>query len=168
MKTNDPPRMFPPMRPYDVVAAINRIAIATGSPRYAAAASNADYNGHSVSVSWNEYRGYWIAEYFWAGRNVLARGEYADCVRAAMREYDRGALGASVFAETRELSQAVLAESMGMRVWSKEAEEDELAKWYTWKHREAGHALRNGTERLLLDAPDKESYEASLKRPRRR
>lgn len=55
-----------PTRPYNVIAAINRMAAATGSPRYAMAAHGADYNGHSVGVYWNHYRGYWLAEYTWS------------------------------------------------------------------------------------------------------
>jgi hypothetical protein len=83
-------------RPYSVVDAINRVAAATGSPRYAMMASHADYNGHAVTVYFNSYRGYWLAEYTWAGRNVLCRGTLAECLRAAKREHDRGALGSSV------------------------------------------------------------------------
>jgi len=87
-----------PTRPYSVIDAINRMAAATGSPRYAMLASHADYNGHAVSVYFNTYRGYWLAEYTWSGRNVLAQGDLGLCLRAAKQEYDRGALGASVTA----------------------------------------------------------------------
>lgn len=85
-------------RPYGVIDAINRMAAATGSPRYAMASAHADYNGHAVSVYFNGYRGYWLAEYTWAGRVVLCRGSLVECLRAAKQEYDRGALGASVVA----------------------------------------------------------------------
>lgn len=83
-------------RPYSVIDAVNRMAAATGSMRYATGAAHADYNGHAVSVTFNDYKGYWIAEYTWSGRNVLARGTLKEALSAAKREYDRGALGASV------------------------------------------------------------------------
>lgn len=87
-----------PQRPFGVIDAINRQAAATGSVRYAMGAADADYNGHFVSVYFNGYRGYWLAEYTWAGRNVLCRGSLASCLDAAKREYDRGALGSEVVA----------------------------------------------------------------------
>ena len=68
-----------PTRPYSLIDAINRMAAATGSPRYAELATYADYNGHYVTVSFNEYRRYWVAEYTWAGRVVIGRGTLADC-----------------------------------------------------------------------------------------
>jgi hypothetical protein len=85
-----------PTRPYNVIAAINRMAAATGSCQYAMSTANADYNGHSVSIDWNHYRGYWIARYTWAGTIVIARGRLVDCLRTGKAEYDRGALGAEV------------------------------------------------------------------------
>ena len=78
MPTNDAVLAYHlPTRPYDVIAAVN-------------------FNGHSVHVSFNDHRGYWIAWYTWSGRNVLRRGCLADCLRAAKDEYDRGAPGDSV------------------------------------------------------------------------
>jgi hypothetical protein len=87
--------MYLPIRPYGVIDAINRVALATGGVRGAMAGSHADYNGHSTQVSFNDRRQYWVAEYTWAGRNVLARGEFESCVQAAKHEWDRGALGAA-------------------------------------------------------------------------
>ena len=58
-------------------------------------ASYADYNGHRVTLSWNDYRRYYVAEYYWAGRVVLSRGRFESCLRATLEEYGRGALGAS-------------------------------------------------------------------------
>ena len=82
-----------PERPYTPIDALNRRAAAVGSPRYAALTSHADYNGHQVTVAFNDYRQYYTAEYFWAGRQVLARGSFEACLQAALREHARGALG---------------------------------------------------------------------------
>lgn len=87
-----------PTRPYSAIDLCNRRAAATGSMRYAQLTAEADYNGHLVGVTYNTYRGYWIAEYFWGGRRVLARGSLGSALRAARAEYDRGAVGASVYA----------------------------------------------------------------------
>jgi hypothetical protein len=83
-----------PTVPYTIVDAINRHAAATGSPRYAMAAASADYNGHPVDVAFNSYRGYWVADYTWAGRVVVGRGNFRETVAAAMRYY--GPKGSSV------------------------------------------------------------------------
>ena len=162
-------------RPYSVIDAINRMAAATGSMRYASATSHADYNGHRITVSWNNYRGYWIAEYFWAGRVVLARGTLADCLQAAKSEYERGALGASVTA-----SFAPRADSIGDRLPT-ESEEDftrlcaELGfvdaddmSWRTPMHDLVGDAM--GWERhglapavgYLANSTSVEEYKAKL------
>jgi len=129
-----------PMRPYGVIDAINRVAAATGSWGYAQAASDADYNGHFVKVYYNGYRGYWLAEYTWGGRNVLRRGSLADCLAAAKKEYDRGALGCTVVAYKRDEHELEIdfegaCRSIGMV-------EEDSREWYTDLHKEVGAALR--------------------------
>lgn len=161
-----------PVRPYSPIDALNRRAAAVGSPRYAAAASNADYNGHHVTISWNAYRGYYIAEYWWAGRNVLARGSFAICLKAALSEYQRGALGASVSISLREVD----FEAEALCRNTPELQPGELPRtleWCTWKHECAAASVRdyaNPGMRVmhfdwpLMEASDtQEAYEAALK-----
>jgi hypothetical protein len=64
------------VRPYSPIDAHNRAAAAKGSSRYAGATAGADYNGYHVTLAWNDYRRYYVAEYFWAGRVVIARGGF--------------------------------------------------------------------------------------------
>lgn len=147
-----------PMRPYTVIDAINRAAAATGSPRYAMLAEGGDYNGHHVVVYFNNYRGYWLAEYTWAGRVVLARGSLLECAAAAAREFDRGARGATVtmtiaadgLASDLTRIDAGYLEALGFVRVPLEASgasmhyaemPRELPAWWTWKHSEAHHAL---------------------------
>lgn len=40
-----------PQRPFKLVDAVNRMALATGSTRTAQQAAHADYNGHRIVVS---------------------------------------------------------------------------------------------------------------------
>lgn len=131
-----------PTRAYSIIDAINRMAAATGSPRYAGASENADYNGHSVRVYFNDYRKYWLAEYTWAGRQVLARGSFEDCLRAAQREYDRGAKGASVVVETPTEAECAIAAGEGFAPYSKEIEEEHLATWKDARYAEVNEAFR--------------------------
>jgi hypothetical protein len=65
-------RYWLPTRPYTLVDAINRAAAATGSVRYAMLAADADYSGHHVTVTYNDYRDYCICEHYWGGRVVQA------------------------------------------------------------------------------------------------
>src|SRR5215470_7087423 len=51
-------RYWLPTRPYTLVDAVNRCAAATGSVRYAMLAADANYNGHHVTVTYNNYRDY--------------------------------------------------------------------------------------------------------------
>ena len=85
-----------PLTPVDLVG---RRAAATGSTRVALAATDENYNGHHVSVTFKDKAvagPTWNAEYWWAGRHVLGRGSLAVCLAAAKREYNRGARGTVV------------------------------------------------------------------------
>lgn len=146
----EPSSMFHiPMRPFGLIDAINRRAAATGSVGYAIAASNANYNGHHVSVHWNDYRGYWIAEHWWGGRVVHCRGSLADCVRAAIAEYDRGALGASVFVSLRKPEDAaeIPPELLARLTLGKEPEI--APAWYSGM---IDYAIRTNTTHALVQA----------------
>jgi hypothetical protein len=143
-------------RPYNVIAAINRMAAATGSVRYAIAAADANYNGHAVSVYFNTYRGYWLADYTWSGRNVLARGSLESCLRAAKAEYDRGALGACVRASypnpakgsdhnpnesTKAFARLCLSAGYVEGEDSTWADEQVKSTWWTPLHDEVSNAM---------------------------
>lgn len=163
-----------PVKPYSPITALNRRAAALGSPRTASAAEHADYNGHQVNVAWNNYRGYYVAEYFWAGRVVLARGDFRECLDAAVAEYNKGALGASVSITLRagdDEAQAICGAMPNLVA-------GELARgldagWWTWKHTVASEAARDSANPSayvyifdwdLLQAADSQAvYDAALR-----
>jgi hypothetical protein len=143
---------------YTLTDAINRAAAATGSPRYAAAAQGANYNGHSVTVSFNSYRKYWTAEYTWAGRVVLARGDLDACVQAAVNEYKRGAKGSRVLVNTiGAFDEAALA-GHGFQPWSPAIEAAHYASFADARFALVGEALRNGTDGILANSATVEEY----------
>jgi hypothetical protein len=72
-----------PERAYSLTDAYNRGASAVGSPALARSAESAGYNGHCVHVSYNDFRGYYVAYYSWAGINTIARGSFEECLRAS-------------------------------------------------------------------------------------
>lgn len=67
-----------------LVDLINRVSASIGSVGMAQSASYSKYNGHSVGMSFNERRQYWIAEYTWAGRQVISRGSFKDVLSQAL------------------------------------------------------------------------------------
>ncbi len=88
--------MHMPQRPFSLIDAVNRMAIATGSYANASRAGGADYNGHRVDVDRGYHPG-WRAHYFWAGIVWLARGvSFEQALAAAIREHARGALGSEI------------------------------------------------------------------------
>lgn len=120
-----------PTIPYSLIDAINRMAAATGSVRYAQLAADANYNGHFVRVYFNDYRGYWLAEYQWGERCVLSRSEnLARCLEAGKAEYARGARGTTVVCHVDTESDADLCRAAGFVPYSKEIE---AAHYATWK-----------------------------------
>lgn len=130
-----------PVIPFSPIDALNRRAAAVGSVGYAQAASQANYNGHHLHVWWNSCRKYYITEYFWAGRIVLARGDFASCLREALAYYDRGALGSSVQIEPREDDEAAIAlcDSTARVVPGPMPKNH----WWTWRHELAVQAARD-------------------------
>lgn len=91
-----PVKFHIPTKPYTIVDAINRRACAEGSMRYAQLTADADYNGHALSLTWNDYRGYYVGEYYWGERVVFARSpDFATALAATKREFARQGRGAS-------------------------------------------------------------------------
>jgi hypothetical protein len=170
-----------PIRPYGVIDAYNRKAAAVGSPRYAQATEYANYNGHHVTLSWNDYRRYYVAEYFWAGRVVIARGDFAYCLRAAIEEYNRGALGASasICPRADDLEAVKLCEDdtrIGKgSLWTGDGCEKSLTRgeWWTWRHQVAVACPKDMANPrcptlifnwdMLQAAESREAYEAALR-----
>ena len=170
-----------PVRPYSPIDALNRRAVAVGSLRYAMLASHADYNGHQVTLSWNNYRKYYVAEYFWAGRVVIARGDFRSCLAAVLGEYDRGALGSSASINPREDDlDAIEACESNPRIskgdlWKRDQSSSQLktGDWWTWRHDAAIEAARDMANPrslvLIFDWPlmqaanDRQEYEIALK-----
>lgn len=92
----EPVKFYIPTKPYTIVDAINRRACAEGSMRYAQLTSNASYNGHALSLTWNDYRGYYVGQYYWGERVVFARSaDFATALAATKREFERQGRGAS-------------------------------------------------------------------------
>lgn len=134
-----------PTRPYSPIDELNRRSAAMGSVRYATLTSHANYNGHHVSAYWNDYRKYYVADYTWAGRVVLARGKAEQCTAAAIAEYDRGALGASVAVHLRgEDVERVLLQFPQLVPGCEPRPE-----WRTWRHQCAGEAARDAANPRL-------------------
>lgn len=157
-------RYWLPTRPYTLIDAINRAAAATGSVSYAMQSADANYNGHSVTVTYNDYRNYCICEHFWGGRVVHCRGSMDAALRAGRREYDLGHRGTSVATCDLTPDEAEVALSLGYIPWSTEGEEAWNATWYTELHACVGQALGDvkwfggDTAHLLLKASSKIDY----------
>lgn len=141
--TTRPTVFHAPTRPYGPIDALNRRAAATGSPRYAKSTSHANYNGHQIQVWWNSYRGYYIAEYTWAGRCVIARGEFNKVLRAAMDMHNLGALGSSVSVSFKEGGDSEAVEVCRATEGLVEGERPEVLPWYSWRHRCAAASVRD-------------------------
>ena len=163
MKTDTAlPRTFVlPTKPYTIIDALNRMSLATGSSRNAMCGGDADYNGHPVRVWWNSYRAYWVADYSWGGSQVIARGELADCLRAAASFYEHQGRGASVAVEVVTDADAEAAVQAGFM-----PAPDEDASWRDWKFEKINQAIameRHGFGSYtshLIQATSREDYDA--------
>lgn len=167
-----------PEIPYSPIDAHNRSAAAKGSPRYASLTSHANYNGHCLTLSWNDYRGYYVLEYFWAGRVVLCRGAFKDCLREALAYYDRGAMGSCVNIHLKEGdAEAIeLCEKEGARIQKGSLwENGNIRKdpWWTWRHSVGAESAKDMANPrcpvlifdwdLLQKAESRDEYEKMLR-----
>lgn len=135
-----------PTQPYSPIDALNRRAAAVGSPGYAMATAHANYNGHSVRVSWNSYRRYYIAEYTWSGRQVIARGSFENVLTAALRFNRRDGLGTSLKVWPREDDDDAIAlceSTEALQLYSRDSAAAHFDSWYTWRHRAAAGSVRD-------------------------
>jgi hypothetical protein len=161
-----------PERPYSIVDSLNRRAAAVGSVPVGMAAARANYNGHFVRLYWNDYRQYYVADYTWAGRVVVGRGSFENCLRAVLSEYNRGALGASASVHPREddAEAIALCEATPELVSGEEAWPP---PWHTWRHSTAAGCARDYASRgstamqfdleLLEAAENEEAYCEALR-----
>lgn len=125
---------------------INRKAAATGSVSYAGAAMNADYNGHMIEVLWNDYRGYWIASYRWAGDHKLYRGKsLREAIEAAVRFHERSGEGSEVLLRLpSDVDAESLIEEFGFEPMPENRFHDHRPSWWTGTHEAVRDSLRWG------------------------
>jgi hypothetical protein len=164
-------RYWLPTRPYTLVDAVNRAAAATGSVRYAMQAADAGYNGHSVTVTYNDYRDYCLCEHYWGERVVHGRGSMETALRAGRHEYNLGHRGTRITTCNLTPEEAQVALALGYIPWSAEGEEAWNALWYTELHGCVGEALGDArwgcdTVHLLLQASSKVDYHERKERAR--
>ncbi len=159
-----------PTKPYTLIDAINRSALATGSTRSAMLGKDSDYNGHHVTVSFNDYRRYWVAEYFWAGRCVVARGSFEDVVKAAVAFHAVQGRGGEVVLTVRDESEASIACSLGFVVCTEETQAAHRATYADARFGEINGAFdyeRHGLAPavgMLANSATVEEYEAKIER----
>lgn len=133
---------------------VDDLRLATGSIRGAIASSSADFNGHSLSLYWNDYRRYYVVEYYWGERRVICRSEdFNVALKAAKEEFSRQGRGASLKVSPRDID-VELAKKDEDLIEGKE----ENKEWYTWKHKQVASALRLHTDHLLIVAIDEDHY----------
>lgn len=131
-----------PTKPYDLTDAINRAAAATGSPTYAAKASAADYNGHRISLCWNDYRSYYVGEFWWAGRMVVARGrDFSQVLERCKEEYNKQGKGACLHVHPQKEDLDIAINDSDLKPWSRDIETTHNKSWMNWKYFEIGAAM---------------------------
>lgn len=142
-----------PTRPYNIIAAVNRMALATGSVRSALVSEGVDYNGHHVGfVEPNQFKKYWTCYYTWAGIRTIGRGTLADCLKAAKEEYDRGALGASAVVQVSTQEDAEACIAAGFVLLTDESEKAHNASWRTTAHDAVGEAFTDAKWGIFPEA----------------
>lgn len=144
---------------------VNRVAIATGSVSNAIAGSRASYNGHRVTVRWNDYKNFYQTYYYFGEFVYLCRSkDLAESLRAAFQEYDRGAKGASIVVEAKPADlDDVLASGEFPRLVA--GVEPTIKTSESWKDIHIEDAIKKGTVHdLEIARTEKEYYIVSAAR----
>lgn len=155
-----PPRVafHMPVKPYSVIDLINRRGAATGSMRNAQLCSAAEYNGHPLGLSFNDYRGYYVGEFYWGERVVFARSkDVVEAVRASLAEYARQGRGAYLEIAVKPEDAAAVREAYP-DLTEGALPDIRSCDWWTWKHAEVGPAVSLHQDHLLLRARDLDHY----------
>lgn len=155
-----------PTKPYNIGQLINKILVSQyGSPLVAQQAEFSNYNGHIIMVTYNEVRKYWIAEYTWAGRRVIARGNFENVLSDALMFFEHSGAGSEVRVSCRNDEEVEVCLKCGLEEYSSEVAKAHYRTFETWKHEEASMAVwaekKLGASSVahLLKAQTKEEYE---------
>jgi hypothetical protein len=148
-------------KPLSLIDAINRYAAATGSMGYAMAASSADYNGHALTLCWNDYRRYYVLEYYYGERVVLCRTtDFAVALDAGKRELARQGRGATLSITPRDCDVAVAEADADLTAGSPYKIAHTGAD--AWKFELVSTARRFNADHLLIAATSKEQWETDF------
>jgi hypothetical protein len=116
-----------PTKPYSLVDAYNRARAATDSPHYA------DYNGHALTLAWNEFRGYYVLYYFWTERVILRReSDFRRALDVAKEEYAREGRGASLFVAPRTEDRPLAAADADLVPFTGHPKPDDPSPYFGW------------------------------------
>jgi hypothetical protein len=153
-------------KPLSITDAINRGAAATGSIRYAMMTADADYNGHSLSLYWNDYRGYYVCDYHWGERVVITRDEnFARALATAKRELARQGRGASLRVVPRDIDIETARADADLIEGDMNEHQDERPD--AWKFKLLWEASLFHLEHLLITAATPADWEAGKEARRR-
>jgi hypothetical protein len=115
------------------------------------ATADADYNGHPLSLYWNDYRGYYVCDYHWGERVVITRDQdFARALATAKRELARQGRGASLRVVPRDIDIAVARADAELTEGDMNATQDDRPD--AWKFHLVSHAARMRAEHLLITA----------------
>ena len=125
-------------KPFSPQEAVKRIKITTGTFKQAMLHENSKINGHSYSLSWNEYRQYYILEYNWAGRKVLRRStDFKSILKYAIEVYAKTGKGSNLIVRPNQESLkdiSVCENTEVLEPWSFEIQDKWFDTWYTKEH----------------------------------
>ena len=121
-----------PTRPYGLIDAINRKAVAEYLEKYVVLTPNVDYEGKYVTIARNTPQTDWGVTSLWAPkkdweapfpRRLNARGSFEECVLSAKATYDRAAVGATVVVQDVPAERTDWLRSLGFQEHSREIED---------------------------------------------
>lgn len=121
-----------------LVDLINRVSASIGSVAIAQSSEYSNYNGHSVRMSFNDRRGYWIVEYTWAGRQVIARGSFKEVLGYAFRFHATNGASGSLTVYCKDESNEVDCIEAGLTEHTSEIADKAYSELLPeWVHSEA-------------------------------
>ncbi len=129
------------MGSYSLSDAVNLAWCAAGSVQLARLTADSNYNGHYITVAYNDYRKYWTCEYYWGQRLVLSRGSLKDALQAGYAEYLRGARGTQVVTNDLDPDEAPIASAIGYVKYKGINDPQPRPEWMDARYDEVATAL---------------------------
>jgi hypothetical protein len=120
-----------PPKPMDAKTMAIRAAIACGSVSGAMAAEASGKMHHHLSLGWNDYRKYYVAEYYWVERVVITRDpNFASALKTTLEHFNRMDPHSTLTIHPKEGDVSIAAACEQLQPYTRDIQDAHFHSWF--------------------------------------